>query len=80
MEFPLPWPIAAGMIRPPDVLGTGSSRGCGMTIGAVFGRMAGEEAARHVLSEARRILTICTVCNYCNGFASVPTPLSPCDF
>ena len=32
----------------PNVLGTGYVAGGGMTIGAVFGRIAGEEAARHV--------------------------------
>jgi tricarballylate dehydrogenase len=41
--------FAAGMIMAPNVLGTGYLAGCGMTIGAVFGRIAGEEAARHVL-------------------------------
>lgn len=41
--------FAAGMIMAPNVLGTGYVAGCGMTIGAVFGRIAGEEAARHVL-------------------------------
>jgi tricarballylate dehydrogenase len=41
--------FAAGMIMAPNILGTGYLAGCGMTIGAVFGRIAGEEAARHVL-------------------------------
>lgn len=41
--------FAAGMIMAPNVLGTGYLAGAGMTIGAVFGRIAGEEAARHVL-------------------------------
>jgi tricarballylate dehydrogenase len=41
--------FAAGMIMAPNVLGTGYLAGCGMTIGAVFGRIAGEEAARHVI-------------------------------
>ncbi len=41
--------FAAGMIMAPNVLGTGYLAGCGMTIGAVFGRIAGEEAARHAL-------------------------------
>ncbi len=41
--------FAAGMIMAPNVLGTGYLAGGGMTIGAVFGRIAGEEAARHVL-------------------------------
>ena len=46
---PFPGLFAAGMIMAPNVLGTGYLAGCGMTIGAVFGRIAGEEAARHVL-------------------------------
>ena len=41
--------FAAGMIMAANVLGTGYLAGGGMTIGAVFGRIAGEEAARHVL-------------------------------
>jgi len=41
--------FAAGMIMAPNILGTGYLAGCGMTIGAAFGRIAGEEAARHVL-------------------------------
>lgn len=41
--------FAAGMIMAANVLGTGYLAGGGMSIGAVFGRIAGEEAARHVL-------------------------------
>ena len=41
--------FAAGMIMAPNILGTGYLAGGGMTIGAVLGRIAGEEAARHVL-------------------------------
>lgn len=48
-EGPRPGIFAAGMIMAPNVLGTGYLAGCGMTIGAVFGRIAGEEAARHAL-------------------------------
>jgi len=42
--------FAAGMIMAPNILGTGYVAGGGMTIGAVFGRIAGEEAARHALA------------------------------
>ena len=35
-----------GMIIAPNILGTGYLAGCGMTIGAVFGRIAGEEAGQ----------------------------------
>ncbi|MDA0923460.1 MAG: FAD-binding protein, partial [Proteobacteria bacterium] len=39
---------AAGEIMAGNVLGRGYLAGIGMTIGAVFGRLAGEGAARHV--------------------------------
>jgi tricarballylate dehydrogenase len=39
--------FAAGMIMAPNVLGTGYLAGAGLTIGAVFGRLAGEAAARY---------------------------------
>jgi tricarballylate dehydrogenase len=39
--------FAAGEIMAGNVLGRGYAAGIGMTIGAVFGRIAGEEAARH---------------------------------
>ena len=38
---------AAGEIMAGNVLGKGYLAGIGMTIGAVFGRVAGQEAARH---------------------------------
>jgi len=40
--------FAAGEIMAGNVLGKGYLAGLGMTIGTVFGRIAGEEAARHV--------------------------------
>ncbi len=40
--------FAAGEIMAGNVLGQGYAAGIGMTIGAVFGRLAGEEAAAHV--------------------------------
>ncbi|WAP69832.1 FAD-dependent tricarballylate dehydrogenase TcuA [Jiella pelagia] len=40
--------FAAGEIMAGNVLGQGYAAGIGMTIGAVFGRIAGMEAARHV--------------------------------
>jgi len=39
--------FAAGMIMAPNVLGTGYLAGAAMTVGAVFGKIAGEGAARH---------------------------------
>ena len=39
--------FAAGEIMAGNVLGKGYLAGIGMTIGAVFGRLAGEGAARH---------------------------------
>jgi len=40
--------FAVGEIMAGNVLGKGYAAGIGMTIGSVFGRIAGEEAARHV--------------------------------
>ena len=40
--------FAAGEIMAGNVLGKGYLAGIGMTIGTVFGRIAGTEAARHV--------------------------------
>ncbi|PWC74210.1 FAD-dependent tricarballylate dehydrogenase TcuA [Azospirillum sp. TSH64] len=40
---------AAGIIMAPNILGTGYLAGSAMTIGAVFGRIAGREAAAHAL-------------------------------
>lgn len=42
------WPgvHAAGTLMSPALLGTGYTAGISMTVGAVFGRIAGEEAAR----------------------------------
>ena len=40
--------FAAGEIMAGNVLGKGYLAGIGMTIGTTFGRIAGEEAARHV--------------------------------
>jgi len=41
--------FAAGEIMAGNILGQGYLAGIGMTIGTVFGRIAGQEAARHVL-------------------------------
>ena len=40
--------FAAGEIMAGNVLGKGYLAGIGMAIGTTFGRIAGEEAARHV--------------------------------
>ena len=42
--------FAAGEIMAGSILGKGYLAGFGMAIGTVFGRIAGREAARHVLS------------------------------
>ena len=39
---------AAGEIMAGNILGKGYLAGIGMAIGTTFGRIAGEEAARHV--------------------------------
>ncbi len=49
-----PWPgvFAAGMIMAPALLGGRYLSGTALTLSAVFGRLAGEEAARHALGGA----------------------------
>jgi tricarballylate dehydrogenase len=42
--------FAAGTVMAPNVLGTGYLAGAGLTIGAVFGRIAGAAASRYVRS------------------------------
>ena len=42
--------FAAGEIMAGNVLGKGYIAGIGMAIGTAFGRIAGEEAARHVVA------------------------------
>src|SRR4029077_3389559 len=42
--------FAAGEIMAGNILGQGYVAGVGMTIGTVFGRIAGEEAGRHAVS------------------------------
>ena len=42
--------FAAGEVMAGNILGKGYLAGIGMTIGTVFGRIAGEGAARHALS------------------------------
>ena len=44
--------LYAGEIMAGNVLGEGYLAGIGMTIGGVFGRIAGEEAARHASNAA----------------------------
>lgn len=43
--------FAAGMIMAANVLGDGYLAGLGVSLSAVFGRLAGEQAARHALGE-----------------------------
>ena len=62
----------------------GYAAGIGMTIGSVFGRIAGREAAhartvsshhgdaqRGTLAEADRLMTVCNACRYCEGLCAV---------
>ena len=46
--------FAAGEIMSGNILGKGYMAGFGMTIGTVFGRIAGREAARYVVEESKR--------------------------
>jgi tricarballylate dehydrogenase len=48
-ERPAPNIFAAGEIMAGNILGRGYMAGFGMTIGTVFGRIAGKEAARHAI-------------------------------
>jgi len=47
---PLPGVFAAGEAMAGNILGRGYLAGFGMTIGSVFGRIAGREAAKHALA------------------------------
>ncbi len=46
----IPGVFAAGEAMAGNILGRGYLAGFGMTIGAVFGRIAGREAAKHALT------------------------------
>jgi tricarballylate dehydrogenase len=48
---PLPGIFAAGEVMAGNILGRGYLAGFGMTIGTVFGRIAGREAAKYVLGK-----------------------------
>ncbi len=48
-DTPAPNIFAAGEIMSGNILGKGYMAGLGMTIGTVFGRIAGEEAARYAI-------------------------------
>jgi tricarballylate dehydrogenase len=48
-ERPAPNIFAAGEIMAGNILGRGYMAGFGMTIGTVFGRIAGKEAARYAI-------------------------------
>ena len=60
-----------------NILGKGYVAGFGMTIGTVFGRIAGREAARavHATDTLRqrptRLMTVCNACRYCEGYCAV---------
>ena len=66
--------FAAGEIMAGNIVGKGYLAGFGMTIGTVFGRIAGREAARATpdkIAEGERLMTICNSCRYCEGFCAV---------
>jgi len=46
--------FAAGEIMAGNILGQGYMAGFGMTVGTVFGRIAGKEAVRHVIDDLKR--------------------------
>ncbi len=47
---PLPGVFAAGEVMAGNILGRGYLAGFGMTIGSVFGRIAGREAVKYALN------------------------------
>jgi tricarballylate dehydrogenase len=53
-DRPAPNIFAAGEIMAGNILGQGYMAGFGMTIGTVFGRIAGKEAVRHVIDDLKR--------------------------
>jgi len=53
-DNPSPNIFAAGEIMAGNILGQGYIAGFGMTIGTVFGRIAGKEAVRHVIETYKR--------------------------
>ena len=66
----------SGEIMAGNILGKGYLAGFGMTIGTVFGRIAGQEAASHAapLRPCRMpgaAMEICNACRYCEGFCAV---------
>ncbi len=50
---PAPNIFAAGEIMAGNILGQGYMAGFGMTVGTVFGRIAGKEAVRHVIDDLK---------------------------
>ena len=59
-----------------NILRKGYIAGVGMTIGTVFGRIAGEEAARHAstlssIAHGEHVMTVCNACRYCEQFCPV---------
>ncbi len=79
--------FASGEIMAGSILGKGYLAGFGMAIGTVFGRIAGQEAAKRAeinlprwrgngspspaMLEARRAMEVCNACRYCEGFCAV---------
>jgi tricarballylate dehydrogenase len=53
-EQPSPNIFAAGEIMAGNILRKGYMAGLGMTIGTVFGRIAGKEAVRYVIDDLKR--------------------------
>jgi tricarballylate dehydrogenase len=51
---PAPNIFAAGEIMAGNILGQGYMAGFGMTVGTVFGRLAGKEAVRYVIEDLKR--------------------------
>ena len=67
--------FAAGEIMAGNILGKGYVAGVGMTIGTVFGRIAGRRPPRmlsdDLVRHGQHVMTVCNACRYCEGYCPV---------
>ena len=68
--------FAAGEVMAGNILGKGYLAGFGLTIGSVFGRIAGQGGGApwpglDLVKDGARQMTICNACRYCEGYCAV---------
>ena len=68
--------FAAGEVMAGNILGKGYLAGFGLTIGSVFGRIAGQGGGAPcrtlmLIKDGERQMTICNACRYCEGYCAV---------